>query len=185
MRWLATAFGNAVAMASASVVFAAQLTKKRMEEDVRATVRELLTNYLESHNSRKTPERYAILDAAYSIGGCFTMEELVAKLAEMKFLVSRATLYNAMRLFIELRLVIRHRFQTGTKYEACYANGSHCHIICTVCGRIVDTALPDMDKAFKAARMKRFRKDCYSLYVYGVCSSCQYRMKHNKRILKK
>lgn len=113
------------------------------------------------------------------------MEELVAKLSEMKFLVSRATLYNAMRLFMELRLVIRHRFQTGTKYEACYDNGNRCHLICTVCGRIAETDLPDVDKAFGAAKTKRFRKDCYSLYVYGVCSSCQYRMKHNKKILKK
>lgn len=155
-----------------------------MEEDVKATVKGILTSYLEANNCRKTPERYAILDAIYSIGGYFTMEELVTKLSEVNFLVSRATLYNAMRLFMELRLVIRHRFQSGTKYEACYANDNHCHLICTVCGRIVEAEIPEIAKAFSGAKMRRFRKGCYSLYVYGMCSSCQYRMKRNKKMLK-
>ena len=75
--------------------------------DVRETVKGILTNYLETNKCRKTPERYAILDAIYNIGGYFTMDELIAKLTEMNFPVSRATLYNAMRLFIELRLVVR------------------------------------------------------------------------------
>lgn len=83
-----------------------------MKESVRTTVRQILTNYLEMNNHRKTPERYAILDAVYDINGHFTLEELSDKLAEEnKFPVSRATLYNTLKLFMELRLVIRHRFQ--------------------------------------------------------------------------
>jgi Fur family transcriptional regulator, ferric uptake regulator len=149
--------------------------------NVRETVRGILTNYLEANNCRKTPERYAILDAIYNIGGYFTMDELIAKLAEMKFLVSRATLYNAMRLFIELRLVVRHRFQTGTKYEACYACNNHCHLICTTCGKVMDSDIPEISKALSNAKIRRFRKDCYSLYVYGICISCQNRLKRDKK----
>lgn len=149
--------------------------------DVRETVKEILTNYLETNKCRKTPERYAILDAIYNIGGYFTMDELIAKLTEMNFPVSRATLYNAMRLFIELRLVVRHRFQTGTKYEACYASNNHCHLICTICGKVIDSDIPEISKALSDAKIRRFRKDCYSLYVYGICVSCQNRLKRNRK----
>ena len=90
-------------------------------------VKEILTSYLELNHLRKTPERYAILDAAYNIEGHFTLEELGNILEKENFRVSRATLYNTMKLFIELRLVIRHRFIGQTKYEACYHNENHIH----------------------------------------------------------
>ena len=45
-----------------------------MTEKIDAKVRTILDNYLESNKHRKTPERYAILDAVYSIGGHFSLE---------------------------------------------------------------------------------------------------------------
>ena len=145
-----------------------------MKENVKVKVREILDNYLESCNHRKTPERYAILDAVYGIGGHFSLEELGEKMeSESNFRVSRDTLYNTMRLFIELRLVIRHRFQGGTKYEACFDNEDHCHQICTVCGKVTEVSSPVITKAINETKLKRFRKDGFTLYIYGVCSSCQ------------
>ena len=145
-----------------------------MKESVRTTVKQILNNYLEVNNRRKTPERYAILDAVYDINGHFTLEELSDKLAEEnKFPVSRATLYNTLNLFMELRLVIRHRFQGATKYEACYADESHCHQICTVCGKVTEVKAPDIARAIDELHLKRFRKDGFSLYIYGICSTCQ------------
>jgi Fur family ferric uptake transcriptional regulator len=145
-----------------------------MKESVRTTVRQILTNYLEMNNHRKTPERYAILDAIYDINGHFTLEQLSDNLAkENKFPVSRATLYNTLKLFMELRLVIRHRFQGQTKYEACYDNNSHSHQICTVCGKVTEIKSPQISETIDNMHLKRFRKDGYSLYIYGICSTCQ------------
>lgn len=152
-----------------------------MKEGAKASVHQILTEYLELNNYRKTPERYAILDAIYSINGHFTLDELSAKLSdECHFPVSRGTLYNTLRLFMELRLVLRHRFQGTTKYEACYNNGSHSHQVCTICGKVVEIKLPEVSLAINNLHLKRFRKDGYSLYIYGVCSSCQARMKRKK-----
>jgi len=155
------------------------------KENVLAAVTRILDNYLEMNNHRKTVERYSILKAVYSIDGHFTIEELGDVLAdEYKFPVSRATLYNTLRLFMELRLVIRHRFQGTTKYEACYDDDSHCHQICTVCGKVVEVKAPEINEAINELHLKRFRKDGFSLYIYGICSTCQAvmtRQKHNKK----
>ena len=151
-----------------------------MKENVKDTVRNILTRYLEQNNLRKTPERFAILDAVYDFDDHFTLEELNEKLTdEDRFPVSRATLYNTLKLFMELRLVIRHRFQGSTKYEACYDNNSHSHQICTVCGKVTEIKSVKLLQAIDNLRMKRFRKDGFSLFIYGVCSSCQAKITKN------
>lgn len=153
-----------------------------MKESVIVAVERLLDNYLEMNNHRKTPERYTILRAIYSINGHFTLEELKARLTqEMDFPVSRATLYNTLNLFMSLRLVVRHRFQGSTKYEACYDNQSHCHQICTMCGKVTEVKSPEIIAAVENMHLKRFRKDGFTLYVYGMCSTCQTKMTKRKK----
>ena len=153
-----------------------------MKESVITAVERILDNYLEMNNHRKTPERYSILKAVYNINGHFTLEELNDKLVkELNFPVSRATLYNTLNLFMELRLVIRHRFQGTTKYEACYDNDSHCHQICTMCGKVTEIKSPEIIMAVENMHLKRFRKDGFTLYVYGVCSSCQTKLTRRKK----
>ena len=97
--------------------------------------RELLDSYLKGTGHRHTPERSAILDAVYDQRGHFTLDELAKVLEQRNFPVSRATLYNTMRLFIKLRLVVRHRFIGRTSYEACYKEGFSLYIygVCTRC----------------------------------------------------
>jgi Fur family ferric uptake transcriptional regulator len=148
-------------------------TVETIEETYSAVV-QILDNYLEMNNHRKTPERYAILRAVYNMVGHFTIDELGVKLAEEdKFPVSRATLYNTLNLFLELRLVIRHRFQGTTKYEAYRSGSNHCHQICTVCGKVTEIEAPEVAEAIEEMHLKRFRKDGFTLYIYGICSICQ------------
>lgn len=144
-----------------------------MKKDIRNAVKQLLDDYLVTNNLRRTPERYAILDAVYSIRGHFSLEELDKYLVEHNFRVSRATLYNNLRLFRKLRLVICHRLQGGTVYESCYDNKNHCHQICTVCGKVSEVNSPAIVEAVNETKLRRFKKDGFSLYIYGVCSTCQ------------
>lgn len=145
-----------------------------MTDNVKTKVRVILDNYLESNHHRKTPERYAILDAVYSLKGHFTLEDLGVLLEKKHFRVSRATLYNTMHLFIELRLVMRHSLVSGVKYEACYSSkDNHIHQVCTVCGVVTEIYAPAVTEAVNETKLTRFRKDTYALYIYGVCSSCQ------------
>jgi Fur family ferric uptake transcriptional regulator len=153
------------------------------KESVLQNMEHILDSYLEMNNHRKTPERYAILKAVNDTEGHFTLEELGQKLAdEYKFPVSRATLYNTLNLFMELRLVIRHRFQGTTKYEV-YGE-SHCHQICTMCGKVTEVKTPEVSEVIDNLHLKRFRKDGFSLYIYGICSNCQAAITKRQRKLK-
>jgi Fur family ferric uptake transcriptional regulator len=157
-----------------------------MRENIKETVKVILANYLELNRNRKTPERFTILDAVYSIKGHFTLDELSEKLvSEYNFPVSRATLYNTLKLFIELRLVIRHRLQSTTKYEACYDNNSHSHQVCTMCGQVTEIKSQELTEVINSLHTKRFRKDGYSLYIYGICSNCQAKMTRKAKLEEK
>ena len=157
-----------------------------MKENVLAAVERILDGYHKINNHRRTPERYTIVRAVYEMEGHFSLEELGEKLVkEYRFPVSRATLYNTLNLFMELRLVIRHRFQGSTKYEACFDNNSHSHQICTVCGKVTEIDSPEISEVINELRLKRFRKDGYTLYIYGICSNCQARITRQKNMVKK
>ena len=153
-----------------------------MKEAVIKSVTRILDNYLEMTRHRKTPERYTILRAIYNHKGHFTLEELKAALEEKyNFPVSRATLYNTLNLFMEIRLVMRHRIQNSTKYEAFYGNSNHCHQICTSCGKVTEVSSPEIVEAVSNLSLKRFRKDGFNLYIYGMCSSCQAKITRKRR----
>ena len=162
------------------------MAKIDKREGIYPAAERILDNYLELNNHRKTPERYAILRAVCSMDGHFTLDELGEKLVDgYKFPVSRATLYNTLNLFMELRLVIRHRFQGTTKYESCTSDNNHCHHICTVCGKVTEITAPEVVEVIDELRLKRFRKDGFSLYLYGICSTCQGALTRKSRKLKK
>lgn len=136
---------------------------------------------METHGRRKTPERYAILDAIYGFNGHFTLQELGEKLEKSNFHVSRATLYNSMKLFAELRLVVRHNIIGGTKYEAVCGHDNHVHQICLVCGKVTELKDNKLTEALAALRTPKFKKEGYAIYIYGICSSCQTKMAKKSR----
>lgn len=143
-----------------------------MKNNAEDNAMRILTAYLEHSNSRKTPERYAVLKAVYKCKTHFSIQELVDSMAEKGFSVSRGTVYNAVRLFMRLNLVVCHRMQDGLRYEAC-GNSGTCRRICTVCGKEMEVKVQGLDTVVEETHLTRFRKDRYTLYIYGVCSSCQ------------
>ena len=144
-----------------------------MEENVKETVKQILTDYLQKNGHRKTPERYAILDTIYSIQGHFDIDTLYHFMEdEGNFRVSRATLYNTIILLMDANLVIRHQFGSSSQYERAYKNGTHHHMICTDCGIVTEFEDEKLKQAIVETKLKRFTTTHYSLYVYGMCSKC-------------
>ena len=108
---------------------------------------------------------------------------LLNKLADVNFIVSRATLYNTLKLFIKLRIIVRHKLPTGTRYELCDVANNHCHQICTVCGKVTELKSQIVIDAVNNTKLSRFRKEGFALYIYGICSSCMAKNTRNKTLM--
>ena len=143
-----------------------------METKVKETVRGAFERYLQSRGLRRTQERFAILDAIYSIEGHFTMEELMDIMNASKFHVSRATLYNTMDLLSDAHLVIRHKFDNSAQYERSFNVNTHFHRICMSCGRGSEVRDEKLRQAIENAHSKGFTIVHSAFYMYGICSKC-------------
>ncbi len=134
--------------------------------------RQVLNNYLTQNNCRKTPERFAVLNAVFSFKSPFSIQNLSEKLVdEQHFPISRATIYNSLKLFLKLNLVVYHHLDVGIRYEAC-RNSNRSKMICTVCGKERYIDIPEVVRAIDNAHFKRFHHEGFSLSVYGICSTC-------------
>ena len=148
---------------------------KTNNTEMREKVKQLFTEYLTKRKHRKTPERYAILDMIYSIDGHFNIESLYTMMEQtVKFRVSRATLYNTLILLLDAHLVVKHQFGTTSQYEKCFNKETHHHMICTQCGKVTEFHNEQLQADIEGAKLPRFRQTHYSLYVYGLCSKCQW-----------
>ena len=143
-----------------------------MDNSIKETVRGAFEQYLQSKGLRKTQERFAILDAIYSIDGHFTMEELLDVMTESRFHVSRATLYNTMELLTDAHLVIRHKFDNSSQYEKSYNMTTHFHRICMACGNVAEVRDEKLRQVIENTHSKGFAIAHTSLYMYGICSKC-------------
>ncbi|WP_071145919.1 Fur family transcriptional regulator [Bacteroides ihuae] len=142
-------------------------------QNVKDTVRQIFTEYLNANGHRKTPERYAILDTIYSIDGHFDIDSLYSQMMNQEnFRVSRATLYNTIILLINAHLVIKHQFGNSSQYEKSYNRDTHHHLICTQCGKVAELKSDVLQTAIGNTKLNRFHLSHYSLYIYGLCARC-------------
>ena len=157
-----------------------------MVNSVKETVRGTFEQYLQNKGLRKTQERFAILDAIYSIEGHFTMDQLLEMFESSKFRVSRATLYNTMGLLVDAHLVVRHKFNNNSQYEKSYAATTHFHRICMACGTVTEVTDEKLRAVIENTHCKGFTIAHTSLYIYGMCSRCvAARRRREKRLKEK
>ncbi len=142
---------------------------------IKEKVKDIFTRYLTINKHRKTPERFAILNYVYDMNTHFEMETLYQTIINDNFQISKATLYNTMNLLLDCGLVHKHQFGSNTaNYERAYGNDNHDHIICTVCGQVLEQTNENLFTKTMQKKIKKFTIHHYSMYIYGICSKCSH-----------
>ena len=153
------------------------------DDKILTTARATLTAFLRDKKMRRTPERYAILEKVFSTDAHFYVDMLHEAMEMEGYHVSLSTVYATIQLFNEAGLVRRHQFgNQPAQYERVVQDDheNHLHLVCSSCGRVRAMKDADLIDRINSLRYPTFRTEYFSLYLYGICSRCQKRLRARK-----
>jgi len=100
-------------------------------------------------------------------------EEIYKCLIEQGNDVGLATVYRVLSQFETAGLVIRHNFAGGHSVFELDQGGHHDHLVCIKCSTVeefVDEVIEQ--RQAEIAKQHKFRMTDHSLYIFGICNSC-------------
>jgi Fur family ferric uptake transcriptional regulator len=103
-------------------------------------IRQKIDAYIEGKGLRKTVQREAIIQAAFSTAEHYTAEELIEMARRIEPTVSRATVYRTLPLLVESGLLKEIDIGKDHKtYDPNFINRPHHnHLICIDCQQVVE-----------------------------------------------
>jgi Fur family ferric uptake transcriptional regulator len=146
-------------------------------------IRSRIYAFLSEKGLRKTAQRDAIIEAAFSTQRHYTAEELLTMAKAIEKSVSRATVYRTLPLLVESGVLREMDFGKDQKYYDPNFNDHphHNHLICVDCDRIVefeDRNIETLENCITkrlgfspASKMVRIEATCDQLKLRGVCKN--------------
>ncbi|MCS7461377.1 peroxide-responsive transcriptional repressor PerR [Paenibacillus doosanensis] len=121
---------------------------------------------------RMTPQRHAILAYLLNTMSHPTADEIYKALAPQFPSMSVATVYNNLKVFIEVGLVREMTYgDHSSRFDADMSD--HYHALCEECGKLVDFAYKPLDDLEKTAGQETgFLVKSHRVEVYGICAEC-------------
>ena len=134
---------------------------------------------LKKDNIRITPQRQEMILILKNSQEHVTADEIYKKLVKQFPSVSIATVYNNLKLFVNIGFVKELQFGEGlSKFE--WLEKDHYHIICSDCGKIEDFYYPELKEVESFAKdLTKFNIKKHHLLFYGLCKSCSEQQENN------
>lgn len=154
--------------------------------DAISAARQELADYLRFKSKRNTPERNQLLEAIYSVDTAISADELSEEMSRSsRFRISRATVYNNLRLF-EDACLIRKVFLNGkVMYERTDRSKGVIRLICGGCGKTTEINSDKVRRQIAMMPTRRFNATSWVLNMYGMCSRCAADLKRRQNRLNK
>ncbi len=131
---------------------------------------------LRSNNLKFTAQREAILRTLYDHPDHFTPENLYLLVKEKypELNTGITTVYRTLNLLEENKLATSLSFGTqGKKFEL-GNKPHHDHLICEVCGKIVEFEDPQIEvRQRQIAEENGFQLTNHLMQLYGICEACR------------
>ncbi len=132
----------------------------------------MLQNYkkgLINHKISPTTQRVKILEFLDKNRTHPTAEQVYLGLKDKMISLSKATVYNTLKLFVESGLIHELTvFENETRYE--YNTENHIHFKCIKCGNIFD--IHEGNKIFAESVINGHKIFDYQINLRGICNSC-------------
>ncbi len=133
---------------------------------------------------RLTQKRLLILEVLKGLGGHPTALEIFMKVKEKCPKIGLSTVYRTLELLTKNGILRKFVMGDGqARYE--YAKGEHHHhLICQVCGKIIDYSDFIKEETELVKKIEENLKEKYGFEIqthtfqfYGICPDCQKRCK--------
>jgi Fur family ferric uptake transcriptional regulator len=130
---------------------------------------------LEDAGYRQSAPRAAVMSTLADLGCSVTAQEISDRLRERGEGVGVASIYRALQLLDELRLVRRvDAGETVARYEPVNPDGEHHHhLLCEDCGQVRAFEDPELERVIeRLAGRVDYTVDAHEVTLRGRCPAC-------------
>ncbi|MFA6319204.1 MAG: transcriptional repressor [Elusimicrobiota bacterium] len=135
----------------------------------------MLAGFIAARRLKASRRREDILDAFLATERHVTADELHAAIRSRHPGIGLATVYRTLKLLASCGLARQVTLGGGpARFEHAFRHRHHDHLICRVCGRVVEFSDPEIELRQEAAAAARgFSMEEHSLEIRGVCGACR------------
>ena len=131
-----------------------------------------LTRELRAKGYRLTPARQLVLSAVSGLEHA-TPDAICAEVQRTASSVNLSTVYRTLELLEELGLVTHTHLGHGAPIYHAAAEQQHLHLVCKVCGRVIEAHAEIADPLVQKLRAEQgFEIDVAHFAIFGRCSDC-------------
>ena len=129
-------------------------------------------------SSRPTPQRFTeqqkdLVEHVFARHSHFDADQLVKDLEDAGLNISRATVYRTLSKLVDAGMLRKLEIGTKTFFEHDYGYPQHEHLVCGVCGRMIEFQHPAIEAAIEEiCSQNQFQTAGHTLIIRGTCVNC-------------